>query len=423
MPKKKAPKKKDDSSRPEVNIADVVEELNNQLRKVGARVRGRHLSGEISELLPTGVIPLDAILGGGLPVGRITEVYGEEASGKSSLAMQAAATVTTNGGFVFVIDAERAWEEDRVRALGVDPDRMISVEAIDLEAAFISIFKILENMQAPELRDFPVLIIWDTIAATPKSSELPSNSGDDLKKAKFADGMASRARDIRAGMRKLTDIIYDKRATVMLLNHQISNFDVFGDSHTTPGGTGVRYASSLRLRLTQRGNVKFLSEIYGENERDKTVARYVEIFIQKSRVCKPFQTINIVFEFEKGFSNEWALFDLLYGKHADGYPLESSGAYYYHNYNPGPNTDKAFRSTGFYKKDFLKLLAESPGLFDYLVDKCYEMFAPRWWHNGMKALRDHEGKDGNCIDMSCIDCPEMEKCEKLKAFKKKINMD
>lgn len=229
----------------------------------------------VSSWLSTGCVVLDAILAGGLPgglpVGRITEIYGDTSTGKSLVAAQVCAEVQEMGGVAVMIDTESAVSLPIMEAVGVDVGNLIYSAPDTVEEVFQAIELALDS-RAKVAADTPMLIVWDSIAATSARAEMEANVGNPT--------MAVHARLISQGLRKLTRRISKENVCVLLLNQTRQKIGVmFGDKVATFGGKAVGFHSSIRVMLSAIGKIK---------ERGKIVGIETKAIVKKNKVAPPF---------------------------------------------------------------------------------------------------------------------------------------
>lgn len=291
-----------------------VEELVKRLNKK-SKLKVTVLSDEsspciIHEIMPTGCLALDSILGGGLPVGRITEVYGDESTGKSLIAAQVAAIAQDEGHIVLYIDTESAVSIDIVKEVGVDINNLIYTVPDTLDGDE-GVFQLMENTIEDMKVVFPnklLLIIWDTIAATSSIREMEGEYGKAM--------MGQHAQLISQGLRRISSKISKERVCALFVNQTRVKLGVmFGDNVATFGGKAVAFYSSVRIELTGGKKIKRGKKIVGiEN-----TARIV-----KNKVFIPFGVAVLPIYFGHGIDDALASFEFL--KEA-GY-FKQSGAWY-----------------------------------------------------------------------------------------------
>ena len=232
---------------------------------------------------------------GGLPEGRIVEIFGPPSIGKSHIATQIARSTQEMGGIVVYIDTENATSVENLRMLGVDVSkRFVYVDTHCTE----EVFQVAEStiMKAKGMnKDVPITIVWDSVAASSPKAEL---LGDYDK-----ESIGLQARAISKGMRKITGVIGDQNILFVILNQIRTKIGVmFGDPHTTPGGKAIPFHASTRIKLGAGQQIKDGEDVIGIHVSAKTI---------KNKVAPPFRKINFEIHFGVGIKEHEQVFDLL----------------------------------------------------------------------------------------------------------------
>jgi len=278
--------------------ATLADNLNKRFKKHQAAYFLSGQSGaptEVREFVSTGSSMLDLVISngpnGGFPVGRITEITGLEASGKSLLAAHTLANTQKKGGVAVYIDTENAVSHEFLQAIGVDLEKMLYVPLDTIEDIFEAIEHIIETIRSSD-RNRLVTIVVDSVAGSTTKVEAES----DYDK----DGWAtSKAIIISKAMRKITNMIGRQKVTLIFTNQLRQKLGVmFGDPWTTSGGKALAFHSSVRLRLKQMGQIKM--KIDGV---DQVIGIKCRAQVVKNRVGPPLRMINYDMYFDSGIDD------------------------------------------------------------------------------------------------------------------------
>ena len=253
------------------------------------------------ETIPTGSLSLDLALGGGLPKGRIIEIYGPESSGKTTLTLHAIAEVQKQGGTAAFIDAEHALDPSYAQRIGVDTANLLLSQPDNGEQAL----EIAETLVRSNAVD---LIVVDSVAALVPRAEIEGDMGD--------SHMGLQARLMSQALRKLTGVISRSHTTVIFINQIRMKIGVmFGNPETTTGGNALKFYASVRMDIRRISQIKQADAVIGNRTRVKVV---------KNKIAPPFREAEFDIMYNEGISKSGDVLDLAVAQNV----VEKAGAWF-----------------------------------------------------------------------------------------------
>ncbi len=281
----------------------LVDSLNKKLGDVAYILGKGDSPPEVKEWLSTGSTVLDTIISndenadGGIPVGRLTEICGEAATGKSLLSYMILKDCQNKGGIPVLIDTENACNEDFLNLLGLKfyPEgSLVYIQVESVEKVFSAIEEIVRKIREND-KDKLCCIVWDSVAGTSTDAEIQNDYGEAT--------IGMQARMIGQGLRKLIRFVGQQRVALVFLNQVRQKIGVFfGDDTVTPGGKAIPFFSSVRMKLYSGGKVKAGKDVIGVGIKPKLI---------KNRMGPPHREAELKMYFTKGLIDEESWLDIL----------------------------------------------------------------------------------------------------------------
>lgn len=326
----------------------------------------------VHEWISSGCSMLDLAISnrpkGGFPVGRITEITGLEASGKSLLAAHTLAETQKKGGLAVYIDTESATSSEFLTAIGVDIKKMLYVPLETIEEIFETIETIVENVRKSD-KDRLVTIVVDSVMGASTKIEMSAEYDK--------DGYAtSKSIILSKAMRKVTNWIARERICLIFTNQLRTKLGVsFGDPWTTSGGKALPFHSSVRLRLKSIGQIKVKDSVVGIKTR---------VTVVKNRMGPPLRSIDYDIYFESGIDNYGGWLSVM----KDYKMVSQAGAWYTYE-DVDPATGEVLSEIKFQSKDFIEKVISDPEKEQRLYDRICESY----------IFKYHAGVDGGIDDV------------------------
>ncbi len=338
------------------SLKEAIGQIERQFGKGAVMRMGDEGPREKIDVISTGSLTLDLALGvGGLPKGRVVEIYGPESSGKTTLTLQVIAECQKLGGTAAFIDAEHALDPNYAQKIGVDVDNLLLSQPDTGEQA-LEITDMLISSNAIDI------IVIDSVAALTPRAEIEGEMG--------ASHMGLQARLMSQALRKLTSTIKKSNTLVIFINQIRQKIGVmFGNPETTPGGNALKFYASVRLDIRRIGAVKKGDEIIGNETRVKVV---------KNKVAPPFKVAEFEIRYGEGICRVGEIIDIA----LENKIIDKSGSWYSYNGN----------KIGQGKDNVMLYLKDNPETLKLIEEKLYEIVFPDNTKNSSKNnnSQDHE---------------------------------
>jgi recombination protein RecA len=320
------------------------------------------------EAIPTGAMALDLALGiGGLPRGRIVEIYGPESSGKSTLAMHAVAEAQRNGGICAYVDAEHAMDPVYARAIGVNVDDLL-ISQPDTGEQALEIADMLIRSGALDI------LVIDSVAALTPRAEIEGEMGD--------THVGLQARLMSQALRKLTGTLSKSSTIAIFINQLREKIGIsYGSPEVTPGGRALKFYSSVRLDIRRIESIKDGTEVVGNRTRVKVV---------KNKCASPFKQAEFDIMYGKGISREGSLLDVA----VDLGFVKKAGAWFTYE----------GEQLGQGRENVKQFLSENPQLMAEIDDRVRQQLAPAPAPDAIaNAMADAEAVDPDDLPLTLPD--------------------
>lgn len=288
-------------------VLEVIEKVRKEFGLESAILASEGPKAEVSGIISTGLDVIDHhVIGvGGLPMGRASEVFGPESSGKTTFGLHCIGEVQKQGGVGIWLEAETSFDAARARTLGVDTDRLIILQPECLDVA--------GDQMSLAVRSIPtsvkkILAVWDSVAGLATRKEIEEGIDE--------SGFDSRAKTMSRTCRTFGEVLKNAPAHIMFINQIREKIGVlFGSNITTPGGHGIKHLASLRFALSFKAAVK---------DKDGHIGSDVQFRAIKNKFAPPWRDALVRLDYTKGWDNEWST--LAVAQERDLLPARSRGA-------------------------------------------------------------------------------------------------
>lgn len=272
-------------------VQATIEGIRKKLGKTSAMLLSEGIISDIDVVIPTGIEVLDNyIFGvGGLPGGRLIEVFSEEGAGKTSFILQCLGSVQQEGGVAILAESEKGLDKERAKTFGCNLDEVINLTDVEsIEGAMKSIHAAVESVP----KDIPAIVAFDSIAASPTMKEIEGELEE-------GDRMAAKALVMSRACRVLCPLAARKNVVLLFVNQIRDKVGVmYGNNTATPGGRGVKFHASVRLQLFSGKAVK--------KPKIGHIGKAVTFMAVKNKINTPWRKVQVRLDYEEGWDNVWS---------------------------------------------------------------------------------------------------------------------
>lgn len=261
---------------------------------------------EVSEVIPFGVSPLDHyVLGiGGIPAGRVVEIFSEEGAGKTTLLLALLGSAQREDGLAILQETEDSFALERCKLFGVNTNELLILQPDYIEQALEQQSCVLELLAKLKPKG-PSLLGWDSVAATPSKAEVDGDLDALNKDGDIQQGIDPRPKALSKAMRKLSAQARAARCALVYINQVRANIGVmFGDKYTTPGGKAIKFASSIRLQLLGGKAVK---------RKEEHIGKDITVMAIKNKLASPWRKARLRIMYTAGLDEVWSTLDFAKG--------------------------------------------------------------------------------------------------------------
>lgn len=281
--------------------------------------------------VPTGIVAIDRVCGGGIPAGKLTEIYGGWSSGKSRLAAHIIAETQRLGGIGVLLDNERSLDAGLVNLTGIQLNETFFYPDPDTDLKTIEdVFGVMQNAVKTLRGDNPdrlLTVVWDSLAATPGAEDLDAELG-------MATGAMRRAKVISDGLKQIMSEVHKSKTCLVFINQIRDKIGVmYGEKTDTVGGKALKFAASLRLHMELNGKIK-------DEKTEELIGNKGRLVVDKNKVGRPFGVVNFEMYVDKPIDKYSGMLDYMV-RHSE---IEQTGGWY-----KFPGQQKKFRADDFAK--------------------------------------------------------------------------